>query len=406
MGSIQELQIKLDKMIKEDPSEQKNMGTFTAIHKNPFVYQYLFHYLNKGLHDRKGYKSLSYFESGIEKYFKRIFEHKNGSTILTSGSTESILLAFFYAREKARFEKSNTKPNILIPVNAHYSLKRCAYILNIEVRDIKLNKTFTADIEDIKQKVDENTILIAGIMISTELGVIDDLSAMNAIAKEHNTNLHIDGAIGGFIIPYLDTDIKYKFSQLESLFSVNVSCHKFGLSLTGGGVLLLRDKQLIEKYAGSFEYLSSGYKKMANLTVTGSALGVFSLYTNIMLYGYQGYRKFAKKYIKVKKELMDILQNYGYSCFPGSPYSPQIFVYGEDAGKLSDYLNEQGWLQHAYTVPGLGRKGFRIVIKKDQEQMLLSEFVNDVRDFKLLSNQKLLLRNPYVRNESVSTRVS
>ena len=145
---------------------------------------------------------------------------------------------------------------------------------------------------------------------------------------------------------------------------------------------------------------------MANLTVTGSALGVFSLYTNIMLYGYQGYRKFAKKYIKVKKELMDILQNYGYSCFPGSPYSPQIFVYGEDAGKLSDYLNEQGWLQHAYTVPGLGRKGFRIVIKKDQEQMLLSEFVSDVRDFKLLSNQKLLLRNPYMRNESLSTRVS
>ena len=261
MGSIQELQNKLDKMIKEDPSEQKNIGTFTAIHKNPFVYQYLFHYLNKGLHDRKGYKSLSYFESGIEKYFKRIFDHKKGSTILTSGSTESILLAFFYAREKARYEKNITKPNILIPIHAHYSLKRCAYMLNIEVRDIKLNKTFTADVEDIKQKVDENTILIAGIMISTELGVIDDLVSLDAIAKEHNTNLHIDGAIGGFIIPYLDTDIKYKFSQLESLFSVNVSCHKFGLSLTGGGVLLLRDKQIIEKYAGSIEYLSQAIKK-------------------------------------------------------------------------------------------------------------------------------------------------
>lgn len=356
MGSIQQLQNKLDKMIKDDPSEQKNLGTFTAIHKNPFVYQYLFHYLNKGLHDRKGYKSLSDFETVIDQYFKKIFDHKKGSTILTSGSTESILLAFFYAREKARDEKHITKPNILIPIHAHYSLKRCAYMLNIEVRDIKLNDSYTGDVEDVKQKIDENTILIAGIMISTELGVIDDLVTLDAIAKKHNTNLHIDAAIGGFIIPYLDTDIKFKFSQLESLFSVNVSCHKFGLSLSGGGVLLLRDKQIVQKYAGSIEYLSTGNKKMASLTVTGSALGVFSLYTNIMLYKYQGYRKFAKKYLKVKKELMDILQKYGYSCYPGSPYSPQIFVYGDDAGKLSDYLIEQGWLQHAYNVPGLEKK--------------------------------------------------
>jgi len=406
MGSLQQLQSKLDKLIKEDPSEQKNIGTFTAVHKNPFVYQYLFHYLNKNVVDRKGYKSLSHFENAIDKYFKKVFENKGGSTVLTSGSTESILLAFHYARERARDEKNITKPNILIPQHAHYSLKHCAQMLNIEIKEIKLNDTYTTDIDDVKQKVDENTILIAGIMVSTELGVIDDIAALDAIAKEHNTGLHIDAAIGGFVVPYLTSDVKYKFSQLESLFSMNISCHKFGLSLCGGGVLLLRDKKITQTYTGSIEYLSSGNKKMAGLTVTGSSLGVFSLYTNIMLYGNQGYRKFAKKYIKVKKELMDSLQRLGYSSFPGSPYSPQIFVYGEDAGKLSDYLNKQGWLQHAYKVQGLEKKGFRIVIKKDQEQMLLNELINDVRDFKLLSNQKLFLKSQYPRMSSMSARVS
>lgn len=398
MGSLQNLQSKLDKLIKEDPSEQKNIGTFTAVHKNPFVYQYLFHYLNKNVVDRKGYKSLSYFESVIEKYFKKLFENKDGSIVLTSGSTESILLAFHYAREKARDEKNIIKPNILIPKHAHYSLKRCAKMLGIEVKDIQLNDRFTTDIEDVRQKVDENTILIAGIMISTELGVIDDLTALDAIAKEHNTYLHIDGAIGGFIIPYLDTDIKFRFSQLESLFSMNISCHKFGLSLCGGGVLLLRDKHITQTYTGSIEYLSSGNKKMAGLTVTGSSLGVFSLYTNLMLYKFQGYKKFAKKYIRTKNELIEILCSFGYSCFPGSPYSPQIFVYGDDVEKLSEYLEKQGWLQHAYKVAGLVQTGFRIVIKKDQEQMLLNEFVKDIRDFKLLSNKNLfLLQNNYQR---------
>ncbi len=395
MGSLQQLQSKLDKLIKEDPSEQKNIGTFTSIHKNPFVYQYLFHYLNKNVVDRKGYKSLSYFENVIDKYFKRILENRNGSTVLTSGSTESILLAFHYAREKARDEKNIKNPNILIPTHAHYSLKRCAKMLNLEVREIKTNSNYTTDIEDVKRKVDENTILIAAIMVSTELGVIDDIAAINEIAKEHNTGIHIDAAIGGFIVPYLDTHVPYKFSQLESLFSMNISCHKFGLSLVGGGILLLRDKQITQKYTGSIEYLSSGNKKMAGLTVTGSSLGVFSLYTNIILYGYQGYRKFAKKYLRVKQELTKSLESFGYSCFEGSPYSPQLFVYGEDAGKLSDYLNELGWLQHAYKVPGLEKKGFRIVIKKDQEQILLNEFLSIVRDFKLMSTQELILKNHY-----------
>jgi tyrosine decarboxylase / aspartate 1-decarboxylase len=405
MGSLQLLQSKLDKLIKEDPSEQKNIGTFTAVHKNPFVYQYLFHYLNKNVIDRSGYKSLSYFEKEIERYFKKLFATKNGSVVLTSGSTESILLAFHYAREVARNEKNVSKPNVLIPKHAHYSLKRCAKMLDIEVRDIELNDSYTADIEDVKRKVDNNTILIAAIMISTELGVIDDIDALNAIALEHKTRLHIDGAIGGFIIPYLDTSIPYKFSQLESLFSMNISCHKFGLSLVGGGVLLLRDKRIIQKYTGSIEYLSSGNKKMAGLTVTGSSLGVFSLYTNLMLYKFQGYRKFAKKYIRVKNELMDLLHDFGYTCFPGSAYSPQIFVYGEDINKLSTYLEEQGWLQHAYKVAGLDKEGFRIVIKKDQEQMLLNEFISDVRDFKLLSNQKLMLKSQYPRLHT-ETRLS
>ncbi|HEX8931925.1 MAG TPA: aminotransferase class V-fold PLP-dependent enzyme, partial [Patescibacteria group bacterium] len=214
MKNVQYLQNKLDKLIKEDPSEQKNVGTFTAVHKNPFVYQYLFHYLNKNVIDRKGYKSLSHFEDVIDKYFKKIFENKNGSTVLTSGSTESIMLAFHYAREKARDEKNITKPNMLIPKHAHYSLKRCAKMLNIEVRDIMLNDKFATDIADVKQKIDKNTILIAGIMVSTELGVIDDIVQLDAIAKEHNTWMHIDAAIGGFVVPYLNANVPYKFTQL------------------------------------------------------------------------------------------------------------------------------------------------------------------------------------------------
>jgi len=84
----------------------------------------------------------------------------------------------------------------------------------------------------------------------------------------------------------------------------------------------------------------------------------------------------------------------------------QLFVYGDDVVHLSEYLAKQGWLQQTYTVAGLDKKGIRIVIKKDQENMLLNKFVRDVRSFKLLENQDLILRNHYPNMSFLDTLVS
>src|SRR5581483_2315709 len=120
---------------------------------------------------------------------------------------------------------------------------------------VNLNTDKAIDIESIKGKIDKNTILLFGILGSTELGIIDDLKKLNQLASEYKLKMHIDAAIGGFVIPFLDTDIPYRFSTLENLSSLNISGHKFGLSLPGCGLLLMRDSTLIDKYAGSLDYL-------------------------------------------------------------------------------------------------------------------------------------------------------
>jgi glutamate/tyrosine decarboxylase-like PLP-dependent enzyme len=368
-------------ILLKDPTEEKNIGTFTSIHNNELTEKFALHYLNKNLVDKKAYKSLTTFETKIDRFFKKTFDNKVGTTILTSGSTESVLLAFYYAREKAKHEKGITKPNMLIPTHAHYSLARCARMLEIEVRDINEDKQLAADIEEVKQKVDKNTILIVGILGSTELGVIDNIQAMDEIATKNNTWIHVDAAIGGFIIPFLDTNLKYKFSQLPSMQSINISGHKFGLALCGAGVLLLRDKQTTEKYADTIEYLSSGKKKMDNLLITSSPLGLFSLYTNIALYGESGYKKFARKYMSAKKELMKKLDRLGVPYFSGAEYTPQIFIYKDDIEELSEYLATKGWVQHTYKAKGLNKEGIRIVIKKDQEDAIVEDLVGDMETF-------------------------
>lgn len=383
---------KIQKIIDEDPTEKKNIGSFTSIHTNPVVSHNLLHYLNKNLVDKKGYKSLSIFEKEIDKFFKNKFDNQNGSTIVTSGSTESVLLAFHYAREKAREEKGITHPNILIAENAHYSLPRCARMLNIEVVKIPVTERGSIDTSVVLQKINSNTILVVGVLVTTELGVIDNLVGLDEIVAEHGTGLHVDAAIGGFIIPFLKTDLKYKFSHLKSMASMNVSGHKFGLSLCGCGILMLRDKKITEKYTETIDYLSSGKKRMDNFMVTSSALGLFSLYANLTLYGEKGYQQFAKGYMQTKKQLLQKLRKLGIECNPGSEYSPHIFMYGNDIEQLSVFLANRGWVQHVYKAKGFKHPGIRVVVKKDQERRLLTDFVEDVKLFqekKFSSREKI-----------------
>lgn len=379
-------------ILLHDPTEERNIGTFTSIHNNELTQKFSGHYLNKNLVDKKAYKSLVKFESKISKFFKKTFNNTKGATILTSGSTESVLLAFNYAKLKAAAEKGITQPNMLIPKHAHYSLARSARMLNIEVREIKENKQLSVDLEEVKKNVDKNTILIVGILGSTELGVIDDVAALDEIATKNNTNLHIDAAIGGFIIPFIDTTIPYKFSQLPSMQSMNISGHKFGLALSGAGILMLRDKQIIEKYADTIEYLSSGKKKMDNFLITSSPLGLFSLYTNILLYGEKGYRKFAKKYMKTKKILLTQLDKIGLKYFSGSEYTPQVLIYPEDVDELSEYLETKGWVQHPYKAKGLNKAGIRIVIKKDQEELIVKDLIADIQTFYNYQGRRIIVR--------------
>lgn len=378
----------------DDSQELRNVGTFTAIHRNELVRQYLDKYLHKNLVDKKAYKSLKMLEEHISDFFIRLFEASDGKVLLTSGSTESILISLYFAREKALTERGIKRPNIVVPQSAHYSIFKCSRLLGIQVKTARLNKDLTIDVQDAAKKIDKNTILLVGVLGSTELGTVDDVEKMDKLALDTSLPLHIDAAIGGFIIPFLKTNLKYKFSQMKSLQTLNISGHKFGLSLPGCGVLILNDKKLSEQYSDHLEYLSSGKELIEGLMVTSSPAGLFSLGINIMQYQYSGFATFAAKYLETKQEIMASFKLLGVDFFPGSEYIPQIFVDVRDAYQLSVYLSQRKWIQSVYTPKGLNRPGFRIVIKKDQERIIEKEFLKDVAAYIIEKNSVGVEKNP------------
>jgi len=335
-------------------------------------------YLNKNFVDEKAYVSLSYCREVIEDFLKKIFENEKGKVVLTSGSTEAIFLALYYAREE---NKNISHPNIVIGENAHFSVERCAHFLKIAVKRAKITSRFTIDPNDVEKKIDKNTILIVGTMGSTELGAIDDFFSLEKIARRKGKKLHIDAAVGGFIIPFLKTNVKYKFSLLKSLYSLNISGHKYGLSLPGCGLLLVRDEKTIKNSSFSVSYFSSGWKLMDSFLVTRNVLGFVSLALNILNLGFDGYKSLSEEYLRIKEEIEERLREEKVEFYSGSRFIPQIFICPPEVNELSNYLREKGWIQSVYRPTGLGKEGIRLVVKYGQGKFLLNHFLHDLKHF-------------------------
>lgn len=371
----------INNFILQEKNAIKNIGTFTAVYRHPVVTKYMPKYMHKNLIDKNAYSSLKYLHESSDIFFKSIYHHDEGKTIITSGSTESILLSFYFHREYARKHRGITKPNIVVPKHAHVSIEKCAKILGVEVIKADLNKSYSVDTSDVERKINKNTILIVGVLGTTELGVVDDIQELDIIAIKKNVPLHIDAAIGGFVLPFLNSvKVPYSFSQLKSLSSVNISGHKYGLSLPGCGVLLVKSSNLVLNNSTYFNYLSSGKNAVHTLLITCSSLGAFSLGLNIMEFGKEGYQKNARKYIATKKKMISILDELGIAYVDGSPYLPQLYICPKRVKQVSKKLVEKGWIQSAYKGIGYSKIGIRVVIKKGQENMILRDFMNDLRE--------------------------
>lgn len=85
---------------------------------------------------------------------------KDQCGIVTSGGTESIILAMLAYREKAKVERGVTKPNIVMSETAHCAFDKAGFYYDIEIRKVPITKDFCADLDGFKKMTDSNTICL------------------------------------------------------------------------------------------------------------------------------------------------------------------------------------------------------------------------------------------------------
>ena len=167
----------------------------------------------------------------------------------TSGGTESCMLAVKTARDWAREHKPEIeRPEMILPVTAHAAFQKAAHYFDVTPVRVPIDtSTWKADLGAIEAAITPNTILMVGSAVSYAHGVVDPIPEMGALAQETGLLLHVDGCIGGFILPYFRrlgapvTDFDF---ALPGVTSMSMDYHKYAYCPKGASVVLYRDASL------------------------------------------------------------------------------------------------------------------------------------------------------------------
>jgi sphinganine-1-phosphate aldolase len=192
-----------------------------------------------------------------------------GGTV-SSGGTESILLAMKAYRDWGRERKGIARPEIITPVTAHAAFEKAARYFGIRLIKIPVGDDYRADVQAARQAVNRNTVALVGSAPSFPHGVVDPIKELSEIAFERGIGFHTDACLGGFILPWasqLGYPVPEFDFQLPGVTSISVDTHKYGYAAKGSSVILYRGQDLRQ-----FQYYATG-DWMGGLYVTPTFAG-------------------------------------------------------------------------------------------------------------------------------------
>src|SRR5215216_6295760 len=289
-----------DIALEGDPA--RNLATFVTTWMEPEAQRIIAENLHRNFIDHAEYPRTAEVEQRCIRMLADLF-HAPGETTgaRTQGSSEAIMLGALslkwkWRARRERAGKSTDRPNLVFGGDVHVVWEKFCRYFDVEPRIIPLQKDkYTIGPEDVEPHVDENTIGVAAVLGTTFTGHADDIVGINdllvTLKSERGLDvpLHVDGASGGFVWPFLYPHSEWDF-RLERVRSINVSGHKYGLVYPGLGWLVFRERSDLPEDLVFYEnYLG---KRDATFTLnfsTGAAM-VLAQYYNFVRYGHEGYR--------------------------------------------------------------------------------------------------------------------
>jgi tyrosine decarboxylase/aspartate 1-decarboxylase len=170
----------------------------------------------------------------------------NPAGFITTGGTEANLLGIRLARNLAK----KSRPEFIVPYSRHYSFDLAEELLGVKMRTIDVDENYSPKMEQVKSLINENTVALVCSAPEAHLGGIDPVEEFSEIAERHHLYLHVDAAVGGFLLPFmrkLGYNVPPFDFSLRSVSSMTTDPHKLGLSVRPSGGFIVRDSSFFER---------------------------------------------------------------------------------------------------------------------------------------------------------------
>ena len=295
------------------------------------------------------FKSLKKFESEVIGMTAGLLNHSEAAGNMTSGGTESILMAVKTARDWARAEKGITTPQMIVPITAHPAFDKAAHYLGVDVVHTPLRDDLRADVGAMRDAITEDTILLVGSAPCYPFGVIDPIPEIAALAAELGILCHVDACLGGYLLPFVErlgrpVSAPWDF-RVDGVTSISADLHKYGYSARGASAVLYRDRELRRHQFFSTSDWPGGL--YGSPTLAGSRPGgaIAAAWAVLNYLGVEGYTRLTRTVMDTTDAIKDGINSIPDLQVIGDP-EMSVFAFASetlDIHAVADVLDEAGW---------------------------------------------------------------
>jgi glutamate decarboxylase len=287
----------------------------------------------------------------------------------TTGSSEAAMLGGLALKWRWRERmkaagKPTDRPNLVTGTNVQVCWEKFCRYWDVEPRLVPMEgERFHLGAEEAAAMCDENTIGVVAVLGSTFDGSYEPVKevceALDGLAAGGGPDVpvHVDGASGGFIAPFVQPELVWDF-QLPRVQSINASGHKYGLVYPGVGWAIWRDDEALPRdLVFDVNYLGGSMPTFAlNFSRPGSE--VIAQYFMFVALGAEGYRAIQRGSSAVAQHIARAVADMGPyrlitdgSDLPVFAFTVAPEVKNYTVFDVSARLREHGWLVPAYTFP-------------------------------------------------------
>jgi sphinganine-1-phosphate aldolase len=278
---------------------------------------------------------------------------------LTTGGTESIMLAVKTARDKARAEHPEiAQPEMVLPKTAHAAFHKAAHYLSVKPVVVDIDpQTFKVCAQDMERAITPNTILLVASAPNYSQGVVDPIEEIGKIAQGRNLLFHVDACVGGLHLSFM-RKLGYEVSDFDFIVpgvtSISTDLHKYGYAAKGCSVIMYRSKD-IRKYQMFACTETTGYT-LINPTVLSSKSGgpMAGAWAVLNFLGEEGYKKIIQEVQEATQKLMEGINAIDGLQVLGKPAMCMFSFKSEviNVYQLADEMNQRGWyIQGQFSTP-------------------------------------------------------